>query len=87
MDFKVKCLQCNNEIEDTGKFYTCGCPNGLSFCNGKITAMDMGLVVEIPIHRQESKVHKQSSYLSPEDLLFQEQRRQRDFKKLSYDVR
>ena len=87
MDFKVKCLQCNTEVEDTGKFHTCGCPNGLSFHNGKITAIDLDLVAEVPIYKQEAKVHKPSSYLTPEDMAFQEDRKRRKVKRLSYEVR
>ena len=45
MEHRFKCLQCNKEMEDLGRFTTCGCPNVMSYYNGKITAMDLEMVV------------------------------------------
>lgn len=87
MEHRFKCLQCNKEMEDLGRFTTCGCPNVMSYYNGKVTAMDLEMVVEVAIPQRTPEVHKPSSYLKPEDLQYQEQRKQRKVRRLQYDVR
>lgn len=84
-NLKVRCKNCNNEIEgQSGKTVSCGCANICSIANNnKITANDLSQVVMttgIP-NNSTNKV------LKTEDLMWQEERRKRNVKRLDFEIR
>jgi hypothetical protein len=79
----VRCKCCNTEIVSTPKIQVCGCPNKLQVRGDKITAVDLSQVVVVELDKE----NKKSSFLSPQDLAYQEARRQRKVRKLDFEVR
>jgi hypothetical protein len=61
----------------------CGCPNKLQLNNNKITAVDLSQVIMVEPVKETVK----KSLFSPEDLAYQEARRQRKVKRLDFEIR
>ena len=78
----VRCKCCNRELVSTTKLQVCGCPNRMEVREDEIKALDLSKVVIVESNRKEKK-----NVLSNEDLLYQEQRRQRKVRKLDFEVR
>jgi len=78
----VRCKCCNKELHSTTKLQVCGCPNRMEVQEDEIKALDLSKVVIVESNRKEKK-----NVLSNEDLLYQEQRRQRKVRKLDFEVR
>ena len=80
----IRCKDCNKElVGNLTKVVTCGCPNMATICGDKISAVDLSKVVML-----NSYMEKQSkSVLTPEDIAWQEARRQRKVKRLDFEVR
>ena len=80
----IRCKDCNKEI--TGhptKTITCGCPNMATIRGDKISAVDLSQVIMVnSVSAPEKKNH-----LTQEDILWQEERRQRKVRKLDFEVR
>jgi hypothetical protein len=82
-NIKIRCLSCGKEMEGhQTKTVSCGCSNMATIRGDKISATDLSLVVMINAH-QKTK----NSFLSREDLAFQEQRRQRKVRKMNFEIR
>jgi hypothetical protein len=78
----VRCKCCNKELKSNTKTQVCGCPNKMTLKEDKVSALDLSDVVMV-----QSNVERKTSTLSSEDLMFQEQRRQRKIRKLDFEVR
>ena len=80
----IRCKLCNKELMGhKTKTVSCGCPNMATITGDKISAVDLNQVVML----SSTKEIKKTNVLSPEDLEFQEQRRQRKFRKLEFEIK
>jgi len=81
---KVRCKVCNREIVGhPSKSVSCGCSNMTTIRGDKISAVDLSQVVMVnSVSATEKKNH-----LTQEDILWQEERRQRKVRKLDFEVR
>lgn len=83
-NIKIRCLSCGKEMEGhPSKTVSCGCPNMASIRGDKISAVDLSLVMMLNSKQPKNK----KNVLSQEDILWQEQRRQRKVRKLDFEVR
>ena len=86
-NIKIRCLSCGRELEGRlNKTVSCGCPNMATIFGDKITAADLSLIVMLNSWPTKSKI-RQQGVLSQEDILWQEQRRQRKVRKLNFEIR
>ena len=80
----IRCKTCNKElIGHKTKTVSCGCLNMATITGDKISAVDLKQVVML----NSTKEIQKTNVLAPEDLDFQEQRRQRKFRKLEFEIR
>lgn len=84
-NIRIRCKNCNKEIEGrTAKTVSCGCPNMATIRdNTHITAVDLGQVVML----NSPSVRKKTNILTNEDIMWQEERRQRKVRRLDFEVR
>ena len=81
---RVRCRSCGKEMEGAaGKSVCCGCSNMTTIKGDVISANDMTKVVVLNMPSKERK----SGVLRPEDIEWQEKRRQRKVKKLDFEIR
>ena len=81
---RIRCRSCNKELEGSaGKSVCGGCSNMTTIKGDIISANDMSKVVMVSTHNKISK----NGVLTPEDIEWQEQRRQRKVRKLDFEVR
>ena len=80
---KVRCRSCGKELTSTSKVQCCGCPNMATIRGDRISAVDLSEVVMLNFNQPKDK----KGVLSQEDVLWQEQRRQRKVRKLNFEVR
>jgi hypothetical protein len=82
-NIKIRCRSCGKEIEGyQNKTVTCGCPNMATIRGEKISAVDLSEVVMLNSYQKKEK----TNVLSSEDILWQEQRRQRKVRKLDFKI-
>jgi len=82
---RVRCRSCGKEIEGAaGKSVCCGCSNMTTIKGDVISANDMSKVIMLNIPHHHSL---KSGVLRPEDIEWQEKRRQRKVRKLDFEVR
>lgn len=62
---------------------TCGCSNMMSLIEDKVTAVDLNKVVMV----RSNKEKQQKSSFSPDELAYQEARRNRKIRKLDFEIR
>jgi len=80
----IRCKDCNREITGhPSKTVTCGCPNMATIRGDKISALDLSKVVMLNSLKETQK----TSVLSSQDIAWQEARRQRNVRKLDFEVR
>ena len=83
-NIKVRCRSCGKELMGhPSKAVSCGCANMTTIRGDKISAVDLSQVVML--NSNQSK--KKKGVLSQEDIMWQEQRRQRKVRKLDFEVR
>jgi len=80
---KVRCKECNTELEVTTKFFCCGCPNMLTVTDDKVSANDLSKVVW---SKSKNNI-KSGGFLTNDDLKYQEERRKRKVRKLNFEIR
>ena len=81
---RIRCRSCNKELEGSaGKSVCCGCSNMTTIKGDVISANDMSNVVVLNMPSKE----RDSGVLRPEDIQWQERRRQRKVRKLDFEVR
>jgi len=83
-NIKIRCRSCNRELEGhPTKTVTCGCSNMATIRGDKISALDLSSVVMLNSYHN----NKKSGVLSQEDIMWQEERRQRKVRKLDFEIR
>ena len=83
-NIRVRCRSCGKELEGhSSKTVSCGCPNMTTIRADKISAVDLSNVIMLNSNQRKDK----KSVLSNEDILWQEQRRQRKVRKMNFEVR
>lgn len=84
-NLRIRCRSCEKEIEgNAAKSVSCGCSNMATIIrNGKITALDLSMIVMLNNQTQKTT----SNVLRNEDLMWQEERRQRKVRRLDFEVR
>ena len=81
---RVRCTACGKELQgQSSRIICCGCSNMTSINEDVISANNMDLVVLL---QNNKKVKKQSPF-SEEDLKYQEERRKRKVRKLTFEER
>ena len=81
---RIRCRSCNKELEGAaGKSVCCGCSNMTTIKGDVISANDMSKVVVLNMPSKE----RDSGVLRPEDIQWQERRRQRKVRRLDFEVR
>ena len=81
---KVRCKNCNTELESyNSKTKCCGCSNMTTINGEKITGIDLSLVELISANNTKIE----ASIFSKEDLAYQEARRNRKVRKLNFEVK
>ena len=81
---RVRCTACGKELQgQSSRIICCGCSNMTSINEDVISANNMDLVVLL----QNNKKVKKQSLFSEEDLKYQEERRKRKVKKLTFEER
>ncbi len=81
---RVRCRSCGKELEGAaGKSVCCGCSNMTTLKGDIISANDMSNVVVLNMPSKERNI----GVLKPEDIQWQERRRQRKVRKLDFEVR
>ena len=81
---RIRCRSCNKELEGAaGKSVCCGCSNMTTIKGDIISANDMSKVIVLNMPNKISK----RGVLKPEDIEWQEQRRQRKVRRLDFEVR
>jgi hypothetical protein len=84
-NLRIRCRSCEKEIEgNAAKSVSCGCPNMATIIrNAKITALDLSMIVMLNNQTQKTT----SNVLRNEDLMWQEERRQRKVRRLDFEIR
>ena len=83
-NLRIRCRSCGKELEGiSGKTVSCGCPNMATIRNGVISAVDLSNVIMLNSYQPKNK----KGVLTQEDILWQEQRKQRKVRKLDFEVR
>ncbi len=81
---KIKCRSCGKELEGhSGRSYSCGCSNMTTIKGDSVTARDLSKVIMLNTPHKQSK----KGVLQPEDIKWQEQRRQRKVRRLDFEIR
>ena len=82
-NIKIRCRSCGKELEGHyNKTISCGCPNMATIRGDKVSAVDLSQIVML-----NSYTTKKETFLSSEDLAFQEARRQRKVRKLNFEIK
>ena len=83
-NIKIRCRSCGKELEGhPSKTVSCGCPNMATIRGDKISAVDLSNIVMLNTYQSKNK----KSFLSQEDILWQEQRKQRKVRKMNFETR
>jgi len=83
-NIKIRCRSCGKELEGhPSKTVCCGCPNMTTIRGDKISAVDLSNVVMLNSYHPKNK----KEVLSSEDILWQEQRKQRKVRKMNFETR
>jgi len=79
----VRCKQCNTELISSSRSQCCGCSNQTVVQGDTVTAVDLNDVVLI---KSKDSI-KNQGILTSDDLKYQEERRKRKIRKLTYEER
>ena len=83
-NLKIRCRSCGKELEGhPSRPVSCGCPNMATIRGDKISANDLSMIVMLNSYTNKKK----SGVLTNEDIMWQEARRQRQFRRLDFEVR
>jgi len=83
-NIKIRCRSCGKELEGhPSKTVCCGCPNMATIRGDKISAVDFSNIVMLNSYQHKNK----KGVLSTEDILWQEQRKQRKVRKIDFEIR
>ena len=80
----VRCNACGKDLQsDSSRIISCGCSNMTSVHDDVVSANDMSQVILL----QSNKIIKKSSLFSPQELEYQEARRRRGVRKMTFEER
>ncbi len=79
----ARCKLCNKELISNSKVQFCGCPNQMRVVDDYVGALELDQVV-LTKHKDIIKNH---GILTESDLKYQEDRRKRKVRKLTYEER
>ena len=80
---RVQCRVCGKELQgNSGKTYSCGCPNMMTVRGDTVSAVNMSDVIMLSSAKKSENVG-----LSQQDLDWQEARRKRKVRRLDFEVR
>ena len=79
----ARCKLCNTELASTSKVQFCGCPNQMRILDDHVGAIDLDQVVLT----KSKDIIKNHGILTENDLKYQEDRRKRKVRKLTYEER
>ena len=80
----VRCNACGKDLQSDGhRIISCGCSNMTSVHDDVVSANDMNQVILL----QNNKNVKKTSIFSEEDLKYQEARRHRKVRKMTFEER
>ena len=80
----VRCNACGKDLQSDGhRIISCGCSNMTSVHDDVVSANDMDQVIIL----QNNKNVKKTSIFSEEDLKYQEARRHRKVRKMTFEER
>jgi|TARA_B100000965_G_scaffold156185_1_gene130140 hypothetical protein len=83
-NLRVQCRVCGKELQgNSGKTYSCGCPNMMTVRGSVVSASNMSEV--IMLNSCTPKIKNEG--LTQQDLDWQEQRRKRKVRKLDFEIR
>ena len=83
-NLKVQCRVCGKELQgNSGKTYSCGCPNMMTVRGNTVSAVDMSQVIMLSFNSKKSK----HEGLTQQDIEWQEARRKRKVRRLDFEVR
>ena len=83
-NLKVQCLVCGKELQgNSGKTYSCGCPNMMTVRGDTVSAVDMSQVIMLSFNTPKRK----NEGFTQQDIEWQEARRKRKVRKLNFEVR
>ena len=81
---RVQCRVCGKELQgNSGKTYSCGCPNMMTVRGDTVSAVNMSDVIML----NSNKPKRVNEGLTQQDLDWQEQRRKRKVRKMNFEVR
>jgi len=81
---RVQCRLCGKELEvNSGKTYSCGCPNMMTVRGDTVSAVDMSQVIML----NSNKPKRVNGGLTQQDIEWQEARRKRKVRKLDFEIR
>jgi len=81
---RVQCRVCGKELQgNSGKTYSCGCPNMMTVRGDVVSAVDMSQIIMSNSNTSKSK----NEGLTQQDIEWQEARRKRKVRKLDFEVR
>jgi len=80
----VRCNACGKDLQsDSSRIISCGCSNMTSVHDDVVSAKDMSQVILL----QHNKKIKKSSLFTPQELEYQEARRRRGVRKMTFEER
>ena len=81
---RVQCRACGKELHgNSGKTYTCGCPNMMTVRGDTVSAVNMSEVIMLNFNSKKPK----NDGLTQQDIEWQEARRKRKIRKLDFEIR
>ena len=81
---RVQCRVCGKELQgNSGKTYSCGCPNMMTVRGDTVSAVNMSDVIML----NSNKSKRVNEGLTQQDIEWQEQRRKRKVRKMDFEVR
>ena len=81
---RVRCSVCGKELEgNSGKTYSCGCPNMMTVRGNTVSAVNMSDVIML----NSNKPKRTHEGLTQQDIEWQEQRRKRKVRKLDFEIK
>jgi hypothetical protein len=81
---KIRCKDCNIELESHPiKTRCCGCPNMTTIRGDVISAVDMTKVIMV----ESNQARDSYTGLTNQDLMWQEERKKRGVRKLTFEVK
>ena len=79
----ARCKACRKELTSTSKVQFCGCPNQMRVVDDTVGAVDLSQVVLV----NHEKSIKYNGILTESDLKYQEDRRKRKVRRITFEER